>query len=72
MPRSAAFIFSIGEKFRLAEEKLRDLRAQGLDAEKVIIDVEELLVWCKNRGLSVDASARSQYVAELVRKRDLH
>ena len=56
----------------LAEEKLRDLRAQGLDAEKITIDVEELLVWCKSRGLSVNASARSQYVAELVRKRDLH
>jgi hypothetical protein len=56
----------------LAEEKLRDLRAQGLNAEKVIIDVEELLVWCKSRGLSVDATARSQYVAELLRKRDLH
>ena len=40
--------------------------------EKVTIDVEELLAWCKSRGLSVNASARSQYVAELVRKRDLH
>jgi hypothetical protein len=56
----------------LAEEKLRDLRAQGLDAEKITIDVEELLVWCKSRGLSVNASARSQYVAERLRKRDLH
>ena len=56
----------------LAEEKLRDLRAQGLDAEKVTIDLEELLAWCKSRGLSVDGRARSQYVAELLRKRDRH
>jgi hypothetical protein len=56
----------------LAEEKLRDLRAQGLDVEKVTIDVEKLLVWCKGRGLSVNASARSQYVAEVLRKRDFH
>jgi hypothetical protein len=56
----------------LAEEKLRDLRAQGLDVAKVTIDLEELLAWCKSRGLSVDASTRSQYVAELLRKRDLH
>jgi hypothetical protein len=55
----------------LAEEKLRDLRAQGLDAEKITMDVEELLVWCKSRGLSVNASARSQYAAERLRKRDL-
>jgi hypothetical protein len=56
----------------LAEEKLLDLRAQGINAERVTIDVEELLVWCKSRGLSVNATARSQYVAELLRKRDLH
>jgi hypothetical protein len=56
----------------LAEEKLRGLRAQGLDVEKVTIDVEEFLAWCKSRRLSVDASARSQYVAELLRKRDFH
>jgi hypothetical protein len=56
----------------LAEEKLRDLRAQGLDAEKVTIDLEELLAWCKSRGLSVDGRTRSQYVAELLRKRDRH
>jgi hypothetical protein len=55
----------------LAEEKLRDLRAQGVDAEKITIDLEELLTWCKSQGLSVNASARSQYVAELLRKRDL-
>jgi hypothetical protein len=56
----------------LAEEKLRDLRTQGLDAEKITIDVEKLLAWCKSRGLSVNAGARSQYVAERLRKRDLH
>ena len=55
----------------LAKEKLRDLRAQGIRAEKVTVDVEELLVWCQSRGLSVNASARSQYVADLLRKRDL-
>jgi hypothetical protein len=56
----------------LAEEKLRSLRAQGLNVEKVIIDVEELLAWCKSRDLPVNGSARSSYVADLLRKRDLH
>jgi hypothetical protein len=55
----------------LAEEKLRDLRAQGVNAQKITIDLEKLLAWCKSRGLSVNASARSQYVADLLRKRDL-
>jgi hypothetical protein len=55
----------------LAEEKLRDLRAQGVNAQKITIDLEKLLAWCKSRGLSLNASARSQYVADLLRKRDL-
>ena len=55
-----------------AEEKLRALRAEGLEIEKVIVDVEELLAWCKSQNLSVDGVARSKYVAELVRKQDLH
>ena len=55
-----------------AEEKLRALRAEGLDIKKVTIEVEELLAWCQNRVLSVDASARSHYVSDLLRKRDSH
>jgi hypothetical protein len=56
----------------LAEEKFRALLAEGMNVEKVVVDIEELLAWCKGRGFSVDASARSHYVADLLRKQDLH
>ena len=56
----------------LAEEKVRELQAEGVNVEKVIVDIEELLAWCQGRGLSVDASARSHYVADLLRRQDLH
>lgn len=54
-----------------AAEMLRSLQAQGMNIEKVIVDVEEILAWCKDRGLPFDASARSGYVAELLRRQDL-
>jgi len=57
---------------QLATEKLRSLRAEGLQVKKIIVDVEKLLAWCLSRGLSVDSTARSQYVSEVLRKRNLH
>ena len=54
----------------LAEQTLRSLRAQGMNVDKVMIDVEELLVWCKDRGLPVNASARSHYVTALLRRQN--
>ena len=55
----------------LAEQTLRSLQTQGMHIEKVMVDVEELLVWCKDRGLPVDASARSHYVTDLLRRQNL-
>ncbi|HTN73241.1 MAG TPA: hypothetical protein VMO00_19330 [Methylomirabilota bacterium] len=57
---------------QLATEKLRSLRAEGLQVKKITVDVEKLLAWCLSRGLSVDSTARSQYVSEVLRKRNLH
>ncbi len=39
--------------------------------EKVDVDVEQLLAWCNENGRPVDAKARAEYVAELLRRRDL-
>jgi hypothetical protein len=55
-----------------AEETLGSLQAQGMNIERVIVDVEEVLAGCKHRGLPFDANARSHYVADLLRKWDLH
>lgn len=51
-----------------ASQTVRILKSIGASFEKVDVDVEELLRWCKDRGLSVDANARSGFAAEKVQK----
>ena len=50
-----------------ATEKLRELRALGIAAQPVLIDVDELVRWCHDHDLAIDGAARSQFVAEKVR-----
>ena len=52
-----------------AKKALREMRKAGIHAEKVEVDVEELLAWCRAEGRDVDGKARSQYAAEMVRRR---
>jgi hypothetical protein len=52
-----------------AEEALREMRKVGLYAEKVDVDVEELLAWCRAQGRDVDSAARAQYAAVMLRQR---
>jgi hypothetical protein len=51
-----------------ASQKLAELRELGLDIRKVDVDVDELRAWCEQRQRSVDAGARSEYVAEKLRR----
>ena len=51
-----------------ATRLLRDLRAQGIDVEKMDVDVEVLVAWCNERGLDVNGSSRSRYAAEVLRQ----
>jgi hypothetical protein len=46
-----------------AEKQVKDLRARGFDPRKVDVDVDELLMWCKNKKLPVNIKTRSEYVA---------
>lgn len=52
-----------------AERAVREMRRAGIHAEKVEVDVEELLAWCKARNRDVDGEARAQYAAEMLRQR---
>jgi len=52
-----------------AEESLREMRKRGIHADKVEVDVEELLTWCKARDLKVDSGARAQYAAKMLHQR---
>jgi hypothetical protein len=53
-----------------AEQALKDFVAKGGYPEKVTVDTEELLFWCKERGLKVDGDSRSQYAAWLLMEKD--
>ena len=58
------------EWLRLAEQKLTELKAGGLRVEKVDVDSEQLILWCNERGLEMNAQARSRYAAEKLRDSD--
>ena len=58
------------EWLAIANKALRDLEAQFVFPEKVEVDVEELLAWCRERKRPVDGAARSEYVAWLLRERE--
>jgi hypothetical protein len=53
-----------------AEEVLRHLAEQGMNIEKVEIDLEDLQRWCAAQGIPVDSRARASYAAEKARERD--
>ena len=46
-----------------AESSFEDYRANGLDIFKIIIDVNELVAWCKKEGREIDSAARSELAA---------
>jgi hypothetical protein len=46
---------------------LSDLNAQGLFPEKVQVDPEKLVSWCKKGNRPIDAAARSEFVARTLR-----
>ena len=58
------------EWLQLAEEKIQELRSNGLRVEKVDVHSEELILWCNERGLEINAEARSRYAAERLSKLD--
>src|SRR5205823_11750763 len=58
------------EWLRVAEQKLSELAAAGLDVKKVDVDSEQLILWCNEQGLDMNAQARSRYAAEKLRDLD--
>ena len=48
----------------MATKTLDDLQKAGLRVQKVDVDVEELVSWCQERELPVDAQARARFVTE--------
>lgn len=44
------------------------LRSQGVNPARVDIDTEELLEWCRNQHLPVNAGSRSRFTLEKVQR----
>jgi len=55
------------EWLRTASERFEDLRRQGQQVQKVEVDVEDLLKWCRTQGLPLNSSTRAQYAAQRLR-----
>ena len=55
---------SYEEWLSLAEQKLKELSSSGMRVEKVDVHSEQLILWCNERHLEVNAQARSRFAAE--------
>jgi len=55
---------------RGALDAVRTIERQGQRVEKVYLDVEALVSWCKARGLPVNGPSRAQYVSAVLQERD--
>jgi hypothetical protein len=47
---------------------VRDLESGGRQIRKVTIDVDALVVWCRERRCRVDSAARAEYVTYLLQQ----
>jgi len=46
---------------------VNDVRAAGIEPKKVVFTLDELLGYCKEKGLKNNAGARSEFFSELTR-----
>lgn len=58
------------EWMAVLDSSIEKIRASGLEPELVDIDVEELLVFCKEEGLPNNAATRSRFISILASQRD--
>src|SRR5688572_12165554 len=47
----------------------RMLESQGQKVERVHVEVESLVSWCREKGLPVNGKSRADYVTQLMRRR---
>ena len=50
-----------------SDRKLNELNSKGIHAEKVHINISELLDWCADKKCPVDGEARSSFVTDKLR-----
>ena len=64
---SAALENTYGEWLRIAQETLINLANSGVRAERVDVDVNDLVAWCRSQGRRLDSAARAEFVARTLR-----
>ena len=52
-----------------ALEAVRTIEHEGQKVEKVHVEVESLVSWCREKGLPVNGKSRAEYVAQIIRRR---
>jgi hypothetical protein len=52
-----------------AAEAFENAKNPGVLVVKVDVDVEELLIWCQQQGVAVNADARAKFIAHKTRRR---
>lgn len=52
-----------------ALEAVRKIESQGHKVERVHVEVQSLVSWCKEKGLPVNGKSREEYVAQLMKRR---
>ena len=45
-----------------AERRIAELKKEGVSAQKIVVDVSELQLWCRKENRPCDSSARAEYV----------
>ena len=57
------------EWLEILDSSMEKIKAHGIEPELIHVDVNELLDFCKNKGLQNNAGARSIFITELSRKK---
>jgi hypothetical protein len=52
-----------------ALDAVRTIEREGKKVEKVHVEVESLVSWCKENGLPVNGKSRAEYVTQIMRRR---
>jgi hypothetical protein len=64
-------VMTFAEFEQKAERKVRQLEAEGFAVEKVMIDVDHMVAWCRRKGYRVnDSKARAAYGTAVQMARD--
>jgi hypothetical protein len=53
----------------LAEKAMFDFKRTGISPQKVYIDIEELIAWCKVKKRPVNAAARAEFAQILLKRK---